>query len=746
MKHTKKKAILWRSLGLLLSLLLLAGILTLAVFATEEVPQPTEGSVTEKDSSAPKGDTKSFDNPWPGLVHIEIKKRYECYGDSKPKRFEIAYEYKDEDGTWKPINEENGFWVDGYSRTELYMAEPLGVFIIRFERLENVTEPYEVRFYEKIPAEPDGVLYDPRVIEAKISFDSEGFSVIDSMTRDGLPFDPLMEKDHFINTEVSYVTEVIYKSHLSQGDKPQRAFSFVVEAMDSDGKWYPLPDSLWEIVLLEEPSIDMKPPYEKQPVKVQLAFDKSDFGVEKATIRIREEADPYGTIVTDTSECIMEIVRDENHEYHVVSRTQNGKPVDSFHFINRNVSNVMIRKYAEGAFAGNHTGRSYQFKLTATPPEGHTGPLYEPSKEDAIDENGFFYLKDGEYLILYSVPYGTTFTIVETEVPYCTTTAAVELDNGIQRTNQSSNPREIKFTVTDPDWTRFIFTNSFDTEPSVELTINKDFIGSRTKLGLFELIMERWDGSKWVNVSTSGSPHFGGNLYVALDAGQSASTTVKLYPDPNQQGEAKFRIREKIGGEKDVRYDPTIYTFSVVKGSDGIFRIENLSSGIKPAMEIRFKNYTAHSITVKKQISGNMSDPLTPFFFKVEVLDVPYVEGDPYVASGVSSWSGNYELYHGDVLTLSNLPYGTKLRITEAETDEYSTTVTVNVGGKETTSKTNVTEITVGAESIAITYNNHFSTSIDTGVVLDTLPYVLILAVVAVGGFFFLRTRRKDED
>ena len=42
---------------------------------------------------------------------------------------------------------------------------------------------------------------------------------------------------------------------------------------------------------------------------------------------------------------------------------------------------------------------------------------------------------------------------------------------------------------------------------------------------------------------------------------------------------------------------------------------------------------------------------------------------------------------------------------------------------------------------------NNKNDTLDTGIVLDSLPYILILAVVVVGGvLLFLRKRRNTED
>ena len=50
-------------------------------------------------------------------------------------------------------------------------------------------------------------------------------------------------------------------------------------------------------------------------------------------------------------------------------------------------------------------------------------------------------------------------------------------------------------------------------------------------------------------------------------------------------------------------------------------------------------------------------------------------------------------------------------------------------------------------EGLAITVTNHCTLKPDTGVLLDTLPYIVILAVVAGGvALLMLRKHRKEDD
>lgn len=101
------------------------------------------------------------------------------------------------------------------------------------------------------------------------------------------------------------------------------------------------------------------------------------------------------------------------------------------------------------------------------------------------------------------------------------------------------------------------------------------------------------------------------------------------------------------------------------------------------------------------------------------------------------------------------------VRITEAGAEDYETTAQIyGPGGTEllnqafdtsTTPKSITITITKemidGLNEIEIVVTNHREGEIDNGVLLDTLPYILILVVVAGGGvLLFLRKRKNDDD
>lgn len=114
-------------------------------------------------------------------------------------------------------------------------------------------------------------------------------------------------------------------------------------------------------------------------------------------------------------------------------------------------------------------------------------------------------------------------------------------------------------------------------------------------------------------------------------------------------------------------------------------------------------------------------------------------------------------LRHNDSLNLSNLPAGIKYEIYEDDSQVENNAVVVTVDNvKYTVTVTDTTfdakEPTkikgeVGSTDVTTAFQNTNPDSPDMGVVLDNVPYIAMLAIVAIGGVaLMLNKRRRDEE
>ena len=190
-----------------------------------------------------------------------------------------------------------------------------------------------------------------------------------------------------------------------------------------------------------------------------------------------------------------------------------------------------------------------------------------------------------------------------------------------------------------------------------------------------------------------------------------------------------------------------------------------------------FAHYVAktQNITITKHVTGLFGDKDREFNFSVSfspaATDVTATknlrEGGTQDVANLSSFT----LRHNDSITLNGVPVGTVITITESDASDYTVTATGATGSEQKGDNASFTYTVVansastqsmedGESDIAlmsameevvpnnsITITNTFDAPVDNGVLLDTLPYILILVVVVGGGvLLFLRKRKNDDD
>ena len=125
---------------------------------------------------------------------------------------------------------------------------------------------------------------------------------------------------------------------------------------------------------------------------------------------------------------------------------------------------------------------------------------------------------------------------------------------------------------------------------------------------------------------------------------------------------------------------------------------------------------------------------------------------------GKKTTVGSYTLKHDGTATIPNIPIGAQITVTETNTDyveKYVTGVVTDTADKTATQlKTaikgndvvNCIATATVAPGTTIIFTNTNDVEVDTGILLDSLPYVLILAVVGAAlVLWFIRKRRVED-
>ena len=107
--------------------------------------------------------------------------------------------------------------------------------------------------------------------------------------------------------------------------------------------------------------------------------------------------------------------------------------------------------------------------------------------------------------------------------------------------------------------------------------------------------------------------------------------------------------------------------------------------------------------------------------------------------------TATFDLSHDDVIRLEKLPIGAKLTVTESN-DGYKVNVTQGKTRLNDDDTDNSVEIILAATNETVIFTNTKNDIIDAGVLLDSLPYVLILGAVAAGVIFYVIRKRKEDE
>lgn len=207
----------------------------------------------------------------------------------------------------------------------------------------------------------------------------------------------------------------------------------------------------------------------------------------------------------------------------------------------------------------------------------------------------------------------------------------------------------------------------------------------------------------------------------------------------NDVPETIVKYTDEINVPTRKEVDGITYVFDGWYGEDGE-KIEENEWPYKPnekELEDGTVNFYARyvranvRITITKQVTGNMGDVNKEFSFSYS-----YGEDD-------NPQTGTFTLRNGGSHDLENVPIGTTLTLTETNAEGYTISAEY---GNTTVSDGNGMTFTINNEDTVIVVKNHKEAIPDTGVLLDSLPYVLILMLTVISGVVLLHRKRRNGE
>lgn len=240
-------------------------------------------------------------------------------------------------------------------------------------------------------------------------------------------------------------------------------------------------------------------------------------------------------------------------------------------------------------------------------------------------------------------------------------------------------------------------------------------------------------------------------------------------------GVYKYKVTETPGNTAGITYNTdNMYLFVTVlrrdgdENADAKHYVAALHYSDEAGAKFGFvtNTYQAGSLKVKKIIQGNMADLADTFNFKV-TFTAPegkvvkseitaaggkLTEDQSITFDGATSKAFEFVLGHDDEITFTNIPAG--VTYTVEETDLVDGTVT-SIGTNNVYTHNDTTDENYGDtakviqtnETDQVTFYNHKeNTNIDTGVILDNAPYIVLLAVAVIGLAIVIIKKRQARE
>ena len=144
-------------------------------------------------------------------------------------------------------------------------------------------------------------------------------------------------------------------------------------------------------------------------------------------------------------------------------------------------------------------------------------------------------------------------------------------------------------------------------------------------------------------------------------------------------------------------------------------------------------------VKIKKVVKGNFGDVTKDFEF--EVTSTKEIGSDSGYTLTSDKKTATFKLKAGDDVTLKNVPSGAVLKIGEKNASDYVTDIkagNVTVGGSGYTVTSDNNQI--------IVVTNTKNGIVDSGIVLDNIPYILLLLTVIAGCLLLWAGKKYRDD
>ena len=249
-----------------------------------------------------------------------------------------------------------------------------------------------------------------------------------------------------------------------------------------------------------------------------------------------------------------------------------------------------------------------------------------------------------------------------------------------------------------------------------------------------------------------------GNVTISFDAiSETASKSVAVDIDANdyELGVYTYKVTEVAGSTAGVTYSGEELYLVLT-----ILRDENSAQHYVAAMHYEsatgadkrtgFTNqYDAGSLAVTKDIKGNMADMEKEFAFTIVftapsgetvnsaiTVSKPDATTETITFNGATTCTYTINLGDDDTVTFTNIPEGVTYTVSE-EAENYTSDNGVFSDENKSISAN---------DEDTVTFTNTLTNEVDTGITMDSMPYILLLTVACMGLFVFISKKRMMRE
>ncbi len=313
--------------------------------------------------------------------------------------------------------------------------------------------------------------------------------------------------------------------------------------------------------------------------------------------------------------------------------------------------------------------------------------------------------------------------------------------------------------------TAFAEDVKYDASDATTFTIEKaytseeDFVPGETLSFTIGADDNNPDDSKLISIGEN-------NQYKVSTDTKNQAITVNV-PSYNKAGIYNYTIVEQKGTTAGVTYDTTktIYVTVLVEydnenkklvigneAVDGIVYFIKEMNGVKTD---EFSNkFNTNDFTIEKDVQGNMANENDKFEVTVtmtstkDILTSITVAGQTVTADNWTKTEGTYTYTtqlriseSGGAVTIADVPYGVRVKVEETNAGDYTLLgYVVNNGEKST----NVPIFEIDSTDNAVVVVNEKTSEVDTGIFVDSIPYIVMLALVCGAAVLFVANKKRS--